>query len=72
MANVFSHPYQLDEFITNVRVVRWYFFLIFIQILEEKRTEENLVIFFQNAASELVLHCLPMSHKMDGRLIIEP
>ena len=32
MANVFSHPYQLDEPISNFRVVWWYF-SFFIQIL---------------------------------------
>ena len=25
MLNVFSHPYQLDEFISNFRVIGWYF-----------------------------------------------
>ena len=30
--NVFSYPYQLDEFIYNFRVVGWYFFF---QILKE-------------------------------------
>ena len=27
MPNVFFHPYQLDEFIFNFRVVGWYFFI---------------------------------------------
>ena len=31
--NIFSHPYQLDESISNFRVVGWYIF-IFIQILK--------------------------------------
>ena len=34
MPNVFSHPFQLDESISNFRFVGWYFF-IFIQILQD-------------------------------------
>ena len=29
MLNVFSHPYQLDESISNFRVVGWYFSFLF-------------------------------------------
>ena len=29
MPNVFSHPYQLDESISNLRVVGWYFSFLF-------------------------------------------
>ena len=45
MPNVFSHPCQLDESISNLRVVGWYF-LIFIQNFKRnfcKYTVENLI-----------------------------
>ena len=29
MPNVYSHPYQLDESISNFRVVGWYFSFLF-------------------------------------------
>ena len=29
MPNVFSHPYQLNESISNFRVVGWYFSFLF-------------------------------------------
>ena len=29
MTNVFCHPYQLDESISNFRIVRWYFSIFF-------------------------------------------
>ena len=39
-------------------------FFIYIQILKETSVSKQHV-----AASYLVLHCLPMSHKKDARLI---
>ena len=56
MPNIISHPYLLDESIYNFRVAGWYF--SFIQILKETF-----------AAYDLILQCLPMSHKKDARLI---
>ena len=41
MPNVFSHPYQLGESISNFRVVGWYFFF-FIQFLEETSVSKQL------------------------------
>ena len=57
MPNVFSHPYQLDEFISNSRVVRWYFH--FYQIF----IEDSVSILRRFAASDLVWQF------MDARLI---
>ena len=70
MPNMFSHPYLLDESISNFRVVGWYFFIfiIFLKKLmfansgQPKQTPRF-------AASDLVLHCLPTFHKKDARLI---
>ena len=70
MRNVFSHPYQLDESMSNIKVVVQYC-IIFIQFLkklllsnsgEPDKTPRFL-------ASGLVLHCLTMSHKKDASLI---
>ena len=70
MPKIFSHHYQLDESIFNFRVVGWYFSFLL-------KSEKKLL--FANsgepdqtprfAASDLVLHCLPMSHEKDARLI---
>ena len=69
MPNVFSHPYQLDESISNFRVVGWYFSFLFkfkkILFANSGETDQTP----RYAASDLVLHCLPMSHKKDARLI---
>ena len=58
---------QLNESISDLRVVGWYFF-IFIPILKGyvlcKRTVETLI-------RRRTMHCLPMSHKKDARLIYE-
>ena len=40
MQNVFSHSYQLEESISNFRVVWWYFSLLF---KFQKKTVENLI-----------------------------
>ena len=42
MLNVFSHPYQLDESISNFRVVGWYFSFKFKRNFY-KPTMENLI-----------------------------
>ena len=42
--NVFSHPYQLDESISNFRVVGWYFSFLFKYNRNfSKQTVENLI-----------------------------
>ena len=77
MANVFSHPYQLGESISNLRVVRWYFsFYSNFKRNYSKQTVENLarrrVLRHQTpsfAASGLVLHYFPITHKKGARLI---
>ena len=69
MPNVFFHPYQLGESISNFRVVGWYF--SFVQILKETsvskhwRADQTLPFW----APDLVVHCLMMSYKKNARLI---
>ena len=61
MVNVVSpFMYQLDEFISNFRVVDVFFFSIFIHFYRTfcRPIVESLV--------KLVLHCLPMSLKKDA------
>ena len=63
MPNVFSLPYQLDESISNFRVVVWYFFLFLFKLKEtpvSKNEEPDQTP--RIAASDQVLHGLPMSH----------
>ena len=70
MPNVFSHNYSLDESISNFRVVGWYFSFLFNfnkKLLQANSGEPDQTPLF--AASDLFLHCLPMSHKKDARLI---
>ena len=52
-----AYPYQLDQSISVLRVVYQNFDRIFYK---------------RSAASDLDLHCLPMSHKKDVRLISSP
>ena len=68
-ANVFSHPYQLDETISNYRVVGGvlHFYSFKRQLCKQNSGESYQTPRF--AASDMVLHCLPMSHKKDARLI---
>ena len=58
MPNVFSHPYQLNESISNFRVVGWYFSLKDTSVSKQWRT-------WSDAACCLwsVFHCLQMSQK---------
>ena len=62
MLNVFFNPYQLDKSISKFRLLGGIFF--FIQILKStsvsKGEPDQMTCF---AASDLVMHCLPMSHK---------
>ena len=70
MPNVFFHRYQLDESISNFRAVGWYFsflFKIYKKLLFANSGESDQTPRF--AASDLVLQCLPMSHKKDTMLI---
>ena len=70
MPNGFSHLYQLDEFISNFRVLGWYFSVLFKfkkKLLFANSGEPDQTPRF--VASDLVLHYLPMSHKKDARLI---
>ena len=63
MPNVFSHPYQLDESISNFWLLGGIFY--FNSNFKRhfcKQTVKNLM-------SDLVLHCLPVSHKKDATLI---
>ena len=70
MPNVFSQPYQLNEFISNFRVVGGIFAFLFSFkniILSTNCEEPDQTSRF--ATSDLVLQCLPMSHKNDAWLI---
>ena len=70
MPNGISCPYQLDESILNLRVVGLYFtnsFKISKYVLKANTVESDQTL--QNVASDLVLHCLRMSHKKDAWLI---
>ena len=65
-----SSCYQLDQSISVLRVVRWYFsFLItfLLDILLASRGEPDQTA--RSAGSGLVLYCLPMSHKNYARHI---
>ena len=67
--NGFSNSYQLDQSIFIIRVVGWYFsfFKIFIELSISKQCNPDQTL--HSSASGLGLHCLPMSHKEDARLI---
>ena len=69
MPNGIPHCYELDESISNFRVVGG-IFLFFIQTKRNfcKQTVENLIR-RHIPASDLGLHFLPMSHKKDARII---
>ena len=70
MPNVFSHPYQLDESISNFRVVGWLFSFLF--RFKRKRMFANSGEPDQTprfAAPYHVLQCLLMFPKKDARLI---
>ena len=65
MPNVCSYPYQLDEFISDFRVVGWCFSFYF--KFEKKLLQRNSGEPDQTThlvASDLVLHYLPCSIKM--------
>ena len=65
MPNGISHPYHLDESISVLRVVGWYFSFLFNFFKKYADPDQTP----HSAASDLGLHCLPMSHKKDARLI---
>ena len=67
MPNVFSHPYQLDESISNVRFAGLYFSSLFNflkKLMFANSREPDQTPRF--AASDMVVHCLSMSHKKVG------
>ena len=64
------HPYQLDESISNFRGVRSTFSFLFyfdLKFLLANREDPDQTP--HSAASDLGLHCLPMSQKWDAGLI---
>ena len=67
MPNGISHPYQLNESISVLWDVGWYFSFLFNFNREFcKQTVETLIrrsVWQRLAASDLVLHCLPMFQK---------
>ena len=67
MPNGFSNHYQLDESISNLRIVGKLCFNS-IQILKLHSVSRYPDQTPHIAASDLVLHCLLMSRKKDARL----
>ena len=67
--NGLSHPYTLGESICHLRVSVYFFHFcsMFLKFLQAKSKDLDQTP--HNAASDLGLHCLPMSHKRDARLI---
>ena len=67
-----SHSYQLDQSISNLRVVGWYYHSHsnsnrrFCKQTVEGDPDQTP----HSVASDLGLHCLPMSYKKDARLIL--
>ena len=70
MPNGSSVSSQWDQSISVFRVVGWCFSFLckFLKIFC-MQIVENLIRRRVSAASDLVLHCLPMSHKKDARHI---
>ena len=69
---VFSHPFQLDQSISILRVVGWYMYFssllkFYKKFLFANSGEPDQTPHF--GASDLVLQCLQMSHKKDAMLI---
>ena len=77
--NEYSHPYTLDESICHLRGIRYiyiyiFFFFHFCSICNLKSCKQTVKTqirrrIMHNAASDLDLHCLPVPHKRDPRLI---
>ena len=68
--NRISQSYQLDQSISVLRVVGSYFSFVFkfwLKILEANSGNPDQTP--RSAASDLGLHCLPVSHKKDARLL---
>ena len=66
------HSYQLDESISNFRGYLVYFFIFYL-IFNRNSCKQTVCVdpdqMPHSAASDLGLHCLPMSQKWDTRLI---
>ena len=62
--NGLSHPYTLGVSICHLRGDKCMFFFIFVLFVTEIFVSKQ-----HNAASDLGLHCLSMSHKKDARLM---
>ena len=60
-----SHPYQLDESISNFRIVGWYFSFLF----KFKKNNNICMQTVENLIRRCVSHCLSMFHKKDAMLI---
>ena len=67
--NPFKPNYQLDLSISVLRVVRWYFFIFIQNLIGHSIANSGDPDQTQHfVASDLGLHCLPMSHKKDASL----
>ena len=65
MLNGISHPYELDESISNLRLLgsKFQFLSNFKSTFRKQTAEPDQTLRF--AASDLALHCLTLSHKKD-------
>ena len=70
LRNGYFNPYQLDESIPHFRGA-WYTFsfLFYFESIFLLANNEDPDQMSRSAASDLGLHCLPMSQKWDARLI---
>ena len=67
MPNGISHRYQLEQPISVLRDVWWYFSFLFkflYKIMQANSGDPDQTP--HSVASDLGLHCLPMSHKKDA------
>ena len=69
LPNRLSHSYQLDESIFHLRSVWCRFFFFFCYFFFLYISDWNSWKQTVSAASDLGLHCLPMSQKWDARLL---
>ena len=71
MLNGISRRYQLEQSISVLRDVRWYFFHFYSNFNRKlcKQTVETPHQTLRSVASDLGLYYLPMSHKKDTRHI---
>ena len=67
--NELSHPHTLGESICYLRDVRSIFFFHFYSICKWNSRKQRVKTLIRRRIMRLGLHCLPISHKKDTRLI---